>query len=90
MSLRDFYNKVKKVFGRAAETDQPAPACAPQRTSDIGPAKQWYIRHLFPRSIFTKKMSHAREVEIRKVFRTLRDEQRAIAIRHGYDKGLKL
>jgi hypothetical protein len=57
---------------------------------DIGPAKRWYVKGLFPPSVFTKKLTHAREVAVREVFRTLRPEQREIAIRHGYNRGLKL
>lgn len=57
---------------------------------DIGPAKRWYVKNLFPQSVFKKKLTHAREVKVREVFRTLRPEQREIAIRHGYNRGLKL
>lgn len=57
---------------------------------DIGPAKRWYVKQLFPRGVFTKKLTHAREVQVREVFRKLRPEQREIAIRHGYNRGLKL
>ncbi len=57
---------------------------------DIGPAKRWYIKRLFPRGVFTKKLTHAREVQVRDVFRTLRPEQREVARRHGYNRGLKI
>lgn len=55
---------------------------------DIGPAKAWYIRRLFPKSVFTKKLTHCREQSIRAVFRVLREEQRAIALRKGWNRGL--
>ena len=57
---------------------------------DIGPAKRWYVKRLFPRGVFTKKLTHAREVQVREVFRKLRPEQREIALRHGYNRGLDL
>lgn len=57
---------------------------------DIGPAKRWYVKNLFPRGVFTKKLTHAREVQVREVFRKLRPEQREIALRHGYNRGLKV
>lgn len=57
---------------------------------DIGPAKRWYVKNLFPPSVFTKKLTHCREMEVRKVFRALRPEQREIALRHGYNRGLKV
>jgi hypothetical protein len=49
---------------------------------DIGPAKRWYVKGL--------KLTHCREMEVRKVFRALRPEQRKIALRHGYNRGLKV
>jgi hypothetical protein len=57
---------------------------------DIGPAKRWYVKSLFPPSVFTKKLTHCREVAVRNVFRTLRPEQRKVALRHGYNRGLKV
>ena len=59
-------------------------------TGDIGPAKHWYVKQMFPRGVFTKKLTHAREMQVREVFRTMRPEQREIAIRHGYNRGLKV
>ncbi len=59
-------------------------------TGDIGPAKRWYVKQMFPRGVFTKKLTHAREMQVREVFRTLRPEQREIALRHGYNRGLKV
>lgn len=83
MSFRDIYNKMKdRAFGKAEETPAPEPR------GDLGPAKVWYIKRLFYRGTFTKKLTRAREVEIRGIFRTLRPEQRAIALRKGWNKGL--
>ena len=58
------------------------------RRHDQGPATAAYIKRLFPRSIFTKKMTPQRARYIHEVMRRLRPEQRAIAIRKGYAKGL--
>lgn len=86
MNLRDFYRNLKtKVFGRVAEDKV---SLDPEL--DIGPAKRWYIKRLFPRGIFTKKLTPARIEQVREVFRKLRPEQRAIALRHGYNRGLKV
>lgn len=94
MSLRDFYNNLKaKLFGRVAEDIAPPEIRAKlkrEREMDIGPAKRWYIKKLFPRGVFTKKLTHAREMQVRDVFRTLRPEQKVIALRHGYNRGLKV
>lgn len=60
------------------------------RNLDIGPAKRWYVKNLFPRGVFTKKLTPARVEQVREVFRVLRPEQREIALRHGYNRGLKV
>lgn len=55
---------------------------------DQGPATRKYVRRCFPQSIFTKKLTPQREQFIRAVMRRLRPEQRAIAIRYDYNKGV--
>ena len=57
---------------------------------DIGPAKRWYVKMMFPRGVFTKKLTHAREMQVREAFRKMCPEQREIALRHGYNRGLDL
>lgn len=90
MSLRDFYDNLKaKVFGRVAEDILP-PELQKHSGLDIGPARRWYIKRLFPRGVFTKKLTPARIDQVREVFRTLRNEQKVIARRHGYNRGLDL
>ncbi len=86
--FKDFYNKLKnKVFG-IADPDEIKPR--PRRRLDQGPAEQWYVKACFARSIFTKKMTPCREKYIRNTMKWLRPEQREIAIRLGYTKGVKL
>jgi len=78
------------VFGTEKEVDERkvfAPWGARNRL-DQGPATAKYVKRLFPRSIFTKKMTPQRERYIHAVMRRLRPEQRLIAIRRGYTKGL--
>ena len=83
--FKNAFQKLKdKVFGGGV-------AAVPDATPvelDFGPAKKWYIKSLFHRSIFTKKMTPSREKEIRAVFRQLRPEQKVIARKHGWNRGL--
>ncbi len=85
--FKDAYQKLKdKVFGVASDATPVGPAAGP--TLDIGPAKKWYVKSLFHRSVFTKKLTPSREKDIREVFRRLRPAQRAIALRRGWNRGL--
>lgn len=89
--FKNAYQKVKdKVFG-AAELDAVSAGdeeLVDIDRFDIGPAKRWYVKRLFYRSIFTKKLTPSREKEIRSVFRRLRPEQRVIALFRGWNRGL--
>jgi hypothetical protein len=81
MTIRKLYDEMKaKILGDAVLG----------RDLDIGPAKRWYVKQMFPRGVFTKKLTHAREMQVREVFRTMRPEQREIALQHGYNRGLKV
>lgn len=85
--FKDAYQKIKdNVFSTGSD-----PVLSNSATDlDIGPAKAWYIRRLFPKSVFTKTLTPAREQDVRAVFRVLRPEQRAIALHHGWNRGLKV
>ena len=87
--FRDFYSKLKnKIFGRAAESSlRPVRS---RRRLDQGPTDQWYVKACFPRSIFTKKLTPSRVNGIRNTMRWLRPEQRAVAVRLGYTKGVQV
>jgi hypothetical protein len=85
--FKNAYQKMKdKVFGAAPDVD-PVEQLE-EDGLDIGPAKRWYVKRLFHRSIFTKKLTPSREKEIREVFRRLRPEQRAIALKRNWNRGL--
>lgn len=97
--IRNTFKKIKKVFGgappesdrghaRITSIDSTELELEPSESLDIGPAKRWYVKRLFHRSIFTKKLTPSREKEIREVFRRLRPEQRAIALRRNWTRGL--
>lgn len=85
--FKNAYQKLKnKVFGAEPCAD---PTMLPEdELLDIGPAKKWYIKRMLHRSIFTKKLTAARRRHIREVFARLRPEQRAIALRRGWNRGL--
>jgi len=89
--IGDKFRKIKDaVFGGEKEVDERkvfAPWGAGRRL-DQGPATRKYIKRLFPRSIFTKKLTPQRERYIHAVMARLRPEQRRLAISLGYTKGL--
>jgi len=58
------------------------------RRLDQGPATRKYVKACFPRSLFTKKRSAWHEWHIRRIMKRLRPEQREIARRYGYTKGM--
>lgn len=88
--FKNAYQKLKdKVFGAPPSPFEKA-VVEVDDSLDIGPAKRWYIKRLFYRSIFTKKLTPSREREIRTVFRRLRPEQRAIALSRGWNRGLNV
>ena len=92
--FKNAYQKLKdKVFGVGPAADltpggSDSSAIWENEQLDIGPAKKWYIKRLLNRSIFTKKLTPSRAQHIREVFRRLRPEQRAIALRRGWNRGL--
>ena len=55
---------------------------------DQGPATRRYVRSMFPPSVWTKPLTEARIGMIRAAFARMRPEQRIIARRYGYDKGV--
>ena len=55
---------------------------------DQGPTNPNYLRRLFPRSIFTKKITPARAQRIREILRRMRPEQRRVVYRMGWNKGV--
>ena len=44
---------------------------------------------MLPRSAFTKRLTVARQRRIREAMRWMRPEQKAIAYRYGWDKGVR-
>ncbi len=90
--FRKFFEQLRdKVFGRT--TNEPEPIVPLIRTVfgprlDEGPAKRWYVKNMFPRGCFTKKITPCRVEQIRSAFRRMRPEQQLIAFRLGYDKGV--
>lgn len=87
--IRKLYEKMRdKVFGRD-RSDEVAPSI-PKKRLNQGPATAKYIKRLFPRGVFTKKLNHCRVEQIREVMRHLRPEQQDIARAKGWTKGLKL
>jgi hypothetical protein len=84
--FKNAYQKLRdNVFGVAS-----APDPTPDDGLDIGPAKLWYVKRLFPHSVLTKKLTPSRAKEIREVFRRLRPEQREIALLRGWNRGLNV
>ena len=97
--FRHAFQKLKNtVFGAPPESDRGFARITSADSKvepgderlDIGPAKAWYIRRLFYRSVFTKKLTPSRAREVRSVFRRLRPEQRAIALARGWNRGLDI
>jgi len=87
--FRRAFDKIRETFGRERD-EKPSPWVRRRHRIDQGPATQKYVRRLFPRGVFTKRLTPAREQQIRDVFKRLRPEQKQIAYRHGYDKGLNV
>jgi len=88
--IGDNLRKLKNAMFGEPKIDERkvfAPWGAGRRT-DQGPATRKYVKRLFPRSIFTKKLTPHRERYIHAVMARLRPEQRRIAIFYGYTKGL--
>lgn len=97
--FRHAFQKIKNtVFGAPPESDRGYARITsiedsklelePSERLDIGPAKRWYVKRMFHRSIFTKKLTPARQRDIREVFRRLNPGQRAIALSRGWNRGL--
>jgi len=91
--FRKAYEKVRdKVFGvaRQATLGSPPNRVSSRRRLDQGPATKAYVKAQFPKGIFTKAMTVGKRQTIRDIMLYLRPEQREIAVRFGYNKGVQV
>ena len=76
--IRKLYETMRdRMFGRA--TEEVETTILPTRRLNRGPCTSKYIKTLFPKGVFRKKLTPCRVDQVRMVFRTLRPEQKAIA-----------
>jgi hypothetical protein len=80
----------ERVWGQAPKGEQSSIPLTPTRRLDQGPAEKWYLRQLFPNSVFTKKMTPGRRRILREIMRRLRPDQLEIVYRFGWNKGERI
>ena len=82
--------KLAEKFGRKPEAHERdvVDISEPELELDKGPAVDWYVKRLLPRSCFTKKMTPARRRALTRAMSDLRSDQLAIVKAKGWDRGI--
>lgn len=81
-------DKVKGLFNRGPKVERFTVPMRRRSRFDEGPAEVWYVKRKLPRSCFTKAMTPHRIQAMREALARLRPEQREIAYRNRWNKGV--